>query len=358
MYYYIAEKQFYKRKGKHAGIKARLDVSNILSDNGWQKIEISFDDSCYGRGKIKKYYETYREWKRACDNLKQNDVLIIQYPVINHSFLLGRLESELKKRGVKVVVLVHDLNSLRMMTPAGYSGIKKKLNKCRQLIEENSLLKNASSIIVHNEKMKEYLESKGIRNNEKIVMQLFDSYNTDWDKEKHGSRILYKEAPVIIAGNLSREKSGFIYDLPDNQLFNLYGINYNGDLDGKVNYCGVYAPNELPNKLEGSFGLVWDGPSSKNCIGKYGAYLKYNSPHKTSLYLSSEVPVIIWKNAALADFIEKNNLGLTINSLDEIHDKIDALTEEDYNCILENVKEIALDLRRGGYTLKAVDMSK
>ena len=32
---------------------------------------------------------------------------------------------------------------------------------------------------------------------------------------------------------------------------------------------------------------MWDGPSPDTCAGVYGAYLRYNNPHKTSLYLAA-----------------------------------------------------------------------
>ena len=79
-----------------------------------------------------------------------------------------------------------------------------------------------------------------------------------------------------------------------------------GKLRGKnVKYCGQYKPEELPEKLEGGFGLVWDGDDLGACTGVFGEYMKYNNPHKTSLYLASGLPVIIWEKAAMAKYIEK-----------------------------------------------------
>ena len=60
--------------------------------------------------------------------------------------------------------------------------------------------------------------------------------------------------------------------------------------------------------MDQNFGLVWDGTSLDGCNGRYGEYLKFNNPHKTSLYLSCGIPVIIWKEAALADFVEEHKV--------------------------------------------------
>ena len=64
--------------------------------------------------------------------------------------------------------------------------------------------------------------------------------------------------------------------------------------------------------------------------------------------------MIIWKKAALADFVERNNVGLTINSLDELDGVLDSLSEEEYDQICQNVNKIAEMMRSGFYVKKAV----
>ena len=92
--------------------------------------------------------------------------------------------------------------------------------------------------------------------------------------------------------------------------FNLYGVGYD---DSKkiilIILVHILQIIFLLN-LFGSFGLVWDGMSSETCKGSFGEYLRINNPHKTSLYLASGIPVIIWSKAALAEFIEKNKCGI------------------------------------------------
>ena len=59
--------------------------------------------------------------------------------------------------------------------------------------------------------------------------------------------------------------------------------------DQNVVYKGVYPPDQLPDKIQGGWGLIWDGSSLKGCQGNYGEYLKYNNPHKTSFYIAMEM---------------------------------------------------------------------
>ena len=69
----------------------------------------------------------------------------------------------------------------------------------------------------------------------------------------------------IIAGNLDKQKSAYVYELPKDIAFDLYGPNYTGQAGGNICYHGSFPPAELPYELEGNFGLVWDGISVDTC---------------------------------------------------------------------------------------------
>ena len=78
-----------------------------------------------------------------------------------------------------------------------------------------------------------------------------------------------------------------------------------------------------------------------------GNYLRYNSPHKLSLYIAAGMPVIVWKNSALSEYIEQKNIGITVNSLLELDEKIGDISEEEYKEILRNVRVEGEKLRKG-----------
>ena len=90
------------------------------------------------------------------------------------------------------------------------------------------------------------------------------------------------------------------------------------------------------------------------CDGKYGNYLRYNAPHKTSLYLSTGIPVIIWKKAALADFIVEHCVGMTVDSLEELDDVLTNITADDYKKMKLNAIKLARQIRSGYYSTQAV----
>ena len=163
------------------------------------------------------------------------------------------------------------------------------------------------------------------------------------------------DGPVVIAGALRPHKAGYAYHLPEGIDFNLYGVGYEAEPQENVKYFGSFEPDKLPEVMEGSFGLVWDGETTGTCSGIYGEYLRINDPHKASLYLASGMPVIIWSEAALAGYITKNGCGITVDSIDEIPGRIAEMTKEEYEAIRSNTMKISGRLRKGKYTARALE---
>lgn len=139
-----------------------------------------------------------------------------------------------------------------------------------------------------------------------------------------------------------------------NYKFNLYGPNFNLEKSKNINYHGVVSPEQLPNLLNSGFGLVWDGESIESCSGIFGNYLKYNNPHKLSLYLASGLPVIIWDKSAEAKFVNKNKVGITISSLRDIAEILNNFDEDRYIRLANNVKKISFNLTNGKYMSTAL----
>lgn len=246
------------------------------------------------------------------------------------------------RKSIKLVCFIHDIDGLR--------DCDSKL-----LSEELNFLKRYHYFIVHNESMEDWIKAN--------VGDCFCGKLFLFDYLAEPSQTVHeKKNEIIFAGNLS--KSGFLQKwdvLPINQQtwqFHIYGQGDLADFSSKknTNYKGVYDPHQLPALIEGSFGLVWDGNEVETCAGKFGDYLRYNSPHKVSLYMMSGLPIIVWEKAAIAKFVLKEKIGFTIGSLYEIKDKLDALTEDEYNVMRENTKPIARKLSKGGFLQSAVDL--
>ncbi len=334
--------------GKYnASKKAREDVEYILKQLDFKEFHI---ETKYGvqQNKLLKFKQLidYRKnceiWMKTIQKLEKDDILLIQYPLINTMLGFEKVMKELKNRGIKTIILIHDLDSLRFI---GMPRIVK---------EDKNVISKATYIIAHNKKMKEkIIEICNIEGNNIIELEIFDYIS----ESKMTPRERKKDDPIIIAGNLSKEKAEYLKYLKDvkNITFNLYGKGYQKNEEEKnINYKGAFLPEELLNNLEGSFGLVWDGNSIETCNSPYGEYLKYNNPHKISLYLTAMLPVIVWKKSAMAEFVKNNKVGITIEKLEDISSEIQKITNEEYIEMVNNTKKISEDLRRGEFLKKSI----
>ena len=342
MKYIIRETYRDERLKRTAGVKARDDFETIAKECGYKIVELPLLDPKLERGHLT-HISVYKVWKDNLQMLKEGDSLLIQMPLLRHSIFINSLIRKLKKK-VKVYALIHDLELFRIAVREGG-----RLRKMRTYYEELGLLKKCDGIIVHNSKMKQKLRDFGVEESKIVELGIFDYLSEAMPKDNNEDR------SVIIAGNLRRYKSGYVYNLPEGVRFNLYGIDYDGEQNDMISYKGSFPPEILPSVVEGMFGLVWDGESADTCSGVYGDYLRINNPHKTSFYLSCGIPVLIWKEAALADFIIENGCGIVLNSLSEISAKINNLDRTSYIKMKENANQISGKLKMGWYSRNAIE---
>ncbi len=328
----------------HAGTKAMRDSETILLEKrGFQTFTFCFYKNKTGTiNRFKKELQFLKFLK-----LEKNSILVMQHPLYIGTRYLKLLKVIKRLKKIRVCFLIHDLESLRNMLPA-YHNLFQQLD---QLMYETG-----DVFIAHNEKMAAYLIKQGIPADKMVVLGLFD-YLTAPGKYI-GNRSA--EKGIVIAGNLDPEKSGYLYQLTEKhcsrQLI-FYGTNFSQNRMSTANYCykGAFPPDELPYELRGAYGLVWDGDEVQTCAGSMGNYLRYNNPHKVSLYIAAELPVIIWRHAALADFVSANHIGILIDSLDEIDDKLSKIETTEYERMKEHVKALAGKVRSGGYLLEAYE---
>ena len=353
MNYFIQEFQTDAGVQKTAGIKARDDVDAILADMGMNRISLSsFEEERTNGGLLKKlcgHLTVLNIWKKQLKRLCPGDKLFVQFPVLGHSVFLSGLFQSCEKRGVQIILLIHDLELLRWAKRKYISVLK----KIRLRIEEKSILSCCSRIIVHNLKMKEMLCQTGISGDKVISLDIFDYLVPEYNPRKINAAQRDKGGPVIIAGALAPHKARYIYRLSGELRVNLYGVKYSGEVNERIRYFGAFPPDELPYAMEGSFGLVWDGESIETCSGVYGEYLRINNPHKTSLYLASGLPVIIWSQAALAGFVTENRCGIAVDSILDIEQRLASMTEEEYTQLKEQAAKVGERLRSGYYTRRA-----
>ena len=346
MKYYLKDSFLHNAHEKNAGSKARNDVETILISEGYEGLELKVEN-WYKMNFFKAQQHKYRATKSVFDQLGAGDELVIQFPIIHHTFFISRLIKQAQKRGAKFYLLIHDVETLRH---AAGSEVKFR-HKVRNYFQEKKALMSVDGIIVHNDIMKKVLVSQGVPADKMVSLEIFDYLIPNFE-EKTAPQ---KDQPIIVAGNLNPTKSGYLYNLPSHPAYNLYGVGYDESRALKnTSYFGSFMPDNLPTALEGSFGLVWDGDSSETCQGSYGNYLRFNNSHKASLYLASGFPVVVWKESALAHFILEKSCGIAVASLHDLEAALENLTEKEYADLSENARRIGKDLREGYYLRSAL----
>lgn len=328
----------YSGEFKHAGSKARADIYKILDEYKLPHIyNYSKDNDCSPEEKDIRYY-IRRVWNslKTIRALKKYKGLLIfaQFPDYSPSFVHSFIYNWIKKN--RYILIIHDIDEWR------YNSSDKKYIQ---------LLNSALALIVHNKRMKNRLITEGVVSPKIIVLEIFD-YLTDFPE-----RAIIYDKSVVFAGNLG--KSAFLNDWLDSKRIydiNLYGIGYQrNQKHNRVNYHGSFPADYLPVELNKGFGLVWDGESIETCSGNMGEYTRWNNPHKLSLYMAAGLPVIVWKNSAIADFVNKYNIGFRIDSLLEINQIMENITEADYNELVNNVRKIQIKICNGDYFRNAFE---
>ena len=247
--------------------------------------------------------------------------------------------------------MIHDIETLRH---AAGSEVKFR-HKVRNYFQEKKALMSVDSIIVHNDIMKKVLVGQGVPADKMVSLEIFDYLIPNFAEKPN----LQKDQPIIVAGNLNPAKSGYLYNLPEQPAYNLYGVGYDESRALKnTSYFGSFMPDDLPAALEGSFGLVWDGDSSETCQGSYGNYLRFNNSHKASLYLASGFPLVVWKESALAHFVLDKQCGIAVDSLHDLQKSLDDLTDRDYMKLSANARQVGVALRNGDYLKSAISKLK
>ncbi|MGN0513348.1 MAG: hypothetical protein ACI4GD_03645 [Lachnospiraceae bacterium] len=282
--------------------------------------------------------------------LKPGDYCIFSFP--ENKLKIKLLDKFAKKRNIKTVCFVNDINSIR-------GGDFDKPEIKEWIKKDMELIGSATIILAPNVNSKQFLEEQGVTS-QIITVGTWDYIIDDNDFPiKCRVHTEGEKWQIAFAGNLN--KAEFISKLDevkgDNIFFKLWG-NCDRVIDNSRNHehMGSVSPEELPHYVTAChFGLVWDGDGVHELSGGLGEYLRYNNSHKCGLYLACGLPVFVWKNAGLSDFVIENKCGFVIDNLDEISTILDEMTETEYQELLSNVKKVSENVKKGYYLKNALN---
>ncbi|MBZ6001950.1 MAG: sugar transferase [Leuconostoc gelidum] len=308
-----------------ATFKARNDISIFAEQIGLRRLPIFRYDSAFENSDA-----IHARIDGITAGVKRGDTVYYQFPTYNGARFENFFVDHMAVRGISMVVLVHDIEFLRFPTNNTFNEID-YLNKC-------------NIVIVHNQYMADILQENGVSSH-MVNLNMFD-YHIDTKIDDRDSI----EKQVIVAGSLNKALylKDWQYDLP----IVAYGRQPDFSVSTRVDYRGSLSPDEVAQKLPSGFGLSWDTNTSTYENSEY--YSKFNIPHKVSLYLSSGLPVIVKTGTAIAKVVATYNLGLVIDSLDNLKDNLQNISPDELLKMVIQVNHFRKLLMSGYFTKQAI----
>ena len=318
---------------KTAKTKAKVDVIEILEKAGYHSIYFP---------KIKSLRELITFWKALSKIVEKDSHLVLEYPCYPRKRIWVISTFKFLKR-IKLYGIIHDIGDLR------FTEVKDG--------HDMHFLKKFDGLVSHNAFMTKWLRDHGFK--KPIVdLHVFD-YCLKEEKDFNEANLNGK-VKLVYAGNLSYAKATYIYDKKLESLKNIhldvYGPYFEQErVNGSIlRYQGMFDPQSPDLKDNYHFGLIWEGESTETCSGQLGHYIRFNNPHKFSLYLSLGLPVIVWKEAAVAKFVTQHDIGLTIESFSDLENMSARFTASDYQRFRNNTRQLTPQVRNGYFLNKAI----
>lgn len=321
-----------------AGNKAKSDYEDIVAQLGGKNLGLK---RSYKRNKAVAFVLNLAGVVKSVCCLRRDDVLFLQYPVKKYFTFLCRMAH---LRGAKTVCLIHDLGSCR----------RKKLT----IEQELRRLSHADYVIATNNRMADWLKENGLKRPVgSLGLHDYLSPSPVRTAEKTNAD---RKASVVYAGSLSMKKNAFF--VPLSQVLTSFELAVYGNKNGltgladnpHITWHDFEPADEFIRTVEGDFGLVWDGDSKDTCSGSWGEYLRLNTPHKASFYLRAGLPLIVWKESAIAPIIEKEGIGFSVASLDEIPLRLRSLASEDLEQMKHKATKMAERINQGDFLRQAI----
>ena len=244
-----------------------------------------------------------------------NDIVICQFPTGNGFKYEWELVKRLRMYQSRVIIFIHNVGN-----------VVQKDN--RVILEETIRLYNqAEVLIIPSLEMRQFLLDNGIKKDMKFVILEMWDFITD---------------------------SNF-YSFPQfrKEIHFAGGSSFEGMHNWKDTFpLKVYAELSFSELLfalsKGGFGLVWQkDEESYQCM-------KYDVSFLLSRYLAAGIPVIVPVGISNQTLIEKNHLGLIVNSLDEAIEAIESMKKSEYQDYIRCVGQFAPALRSGYYSKKCM----
>ena len=316
-----------------ASAKAPADVRAVCISHGLAPIDLYDFDRSTAWSRIWGSVRSALQLAASATRLASADDVVVQYP-------LGRINELIlvrMKLGSRSVCIVHDLEMLRRPAIAR---------------REEATLSRFDVVVAHSEAMADVVQASQ-PDRSVVVLEAFDFLGTP-----PALPAAARPSCLYVFGNLSPEKAGYLYRLDTSHtspMVEVYGPHCEVDLlPNGVRWNGVLDPDEPSLGEIRGFGLVWDGDSPSTLAGPVGEYLKYNAPHKFSLYLALGIPVIVPSAAAIAPVVERYGLGVCVASVEEALRVVESCSESRWEQLVRSARDGQRRVRSGEFLHSAL----
>ncbi|MBF0775479.1 nucleotide sugar synthetase-like protein [Streptococcus azizii] len=257
--------------------------------------------------------------------LHQGDVVIFQTPTWNTTAFDEKVMEKLKMYNIKIIIFIHDV--VPLMFAGNFYLMERTISYYNQ----------ADLIIAPSQAMVDRLREYGLTVEKTVIQGMWD----------HPTSITSFPAEFVRTLHFPGDPERFSFVKEWNQEVPLYlYARKAGDLPEQVVYRSYMPDDQLLLELsKGGFGLVWMDDHDKG-------YQQLYCPHKLGTFLTAGIPVFVQRGIANQEMIEKNRLGFVVDSLEEVVDIIQAMSETEYQQLVAQVRSFNPLLRQGYFTRK------
>lgn len=263
------------------------------------------------------------------------DIVIFQLPTWNGIEFDEAFDSHLNAYGnLKKIFFVHDVPPLMFRNG-------------EELERYIALYNRADLIILPSQSMADYLRARGLTVNKIVIQHMWDTTADVEGIEKPGFRkrvnfaadVVNYSRPFVLNWNSDKIELAVTADPGEYAWAEGKNIHFLGWFNNENFLVGAL-------RRSGGFGLLWhDDPI-------WIEYMKLNACCKLGTYLAAGLPVIVPDSIPEADTVRRKSLGLTVESLEEAVNRIEYMTEEEYNRMAQAVDSFGQLIRNGYFAKK------
>ncbi|WP_304231058.1 sugar transferase [Lactobacillus kitasatonis] len=202
----------------------------------------------------------------------------------------------------------------------------------------------ADVLILASRKLYDYLRVHGLKPKKYVIQHMWDHIS------QVNPYIIPKNNKVInFAGD--PKKFDFVKDWKSDKVkLNVYSEPLEGVNNPNITFTHWQDDPVLINSLRqaGGFGLVWSEEPY------WLKYIKLNASYKLSTYLAAGIPLIVNSDSPEKDTIVNKHLGIIADSIDEAVEKVEKMSDMQYNQMKDSIDQFAKLIRGGYFTKRAL----